>query len=161
MRTLVVILAAVVICETGFAQTLCRRGETVYFSCRISGKPKVVSLCGSGPDSIRKLSARTGAWLQYRFGVPGKPELVLPQRLDGSLNAFTHEFHHGLQTLRIESAGASYTIFTGQNLETKEDFRGVSVDVGKRAVQLNCAEETQLQFNFYNLVFDLEYPGHE
>jgi hypothetical protein len=161
MRTLVVFLLAVTICESGFAQTHCRPGETVYFSCRISGKPKVVSLCGSKADSIRRLSARKDAWLQYRFGVPGKLELVLPKRLGGSVNSFKHEFHHGLQTLWIESNAASYTIFSGTNVETEEHFHGVSVDVGKRAVQLKCAEETQPQGNFYGLVYDLEYPKHE
>jgi hypothetical protein len=55
------------------AESLCTPKEVLYYSCRIAGTQKLVSLCGSA------LNEPNGFWLQYRFGRPGQLELVYPE----------------------------------------------------------------------------------
>ena len=55
------------------AESLCKPKEVLYYSCKIAGTQKLVSLCGSD------LSEPNSFWLQYRFGRPGKLELVYPE----------------------------------------------------------------------------------
>lgn len=159
MRRVITLLAVLAVSGAASAQTHCRADETTYFSCHTS-RSKVVSLCGSNPETIRKLSARSRAWLQYRFGVVGKPELILPRQKRGSLAAFAHEFHHGLQSLRIDSSGASYVLFSVVNLETGQPSSGVNVESGGRTIVLKCVEDAP-HFSFYGLVSDLETPEQE
>lgn len=66
----------------GEPATHCVAGEEVYFSCAIEGSNKVVSLCGGIGES------GAPAWLQYRFGVIGRAELVFPSKKNGSLLEF-------------------------------------------------------------------------
>lgn len=54
------------------SETLCHPKETVYFSCSVTSK-RIVSLCGNS------LEPKEQFWLQYRFGRPGKLELVYPK----------------------------------------------------------------------------------
>ena len=50
----------------------CRADEMVFFSCKVMPSGKTASLCG-------KNKASGGPYLQYRFGVVGKPpELIVP-----------------------------------------------------------------------------------
>jgi hypothetical protein len=158
MRHVITLLAVAAVSGATCAQTHCRTDETTYFSCHTS-RLKVVSLCGSHPETIRRLSARSGAWLQYRFGVVGKPELLLPRYQGGSLSAFVHEFHQGLQTLRIDSAGPSYTLFTVVNLESGQPSSGVNVESGGKTAVLKCVDTPHS--SFYGLVSDLETPKQE
>lgn len=71
--------------------TLCRAEESVFFSCEIAGSRKVVSLCGGTTEG-------TPSWLQYRYGLAGKPELIYPNSAHGSLVKFAghFEFHKAL-----------------------------------------------------------------
>src|SRR5258705_13278099 len=62
--------------------SLCVKGEKVVFSCRVKRSNKIVSLCSSA-----KLTKNAG-YLQYRFGVPGKTELVFPKDRSQSLKLF-------------------------------------------------------------------------
>jgi|GEM_PF-5372596 len=66
-------LAAVLLCAplAATAAGHCSKDEVAYFSCKVYGSDKSVSLCGSPFRSA-------GAWLQYRYGKPGKPEIVYP-----------------------------------------------------------------------------------
>lgn len=68
-KRLLLSVSFLVVCHAGaIAETLCSSGEDSYFSCKIKGKEKIVSICGS-----KDLSKERG-YLQYRFGVPGKIE---------------------------------------------------------------------------------------
>ncbi|MES2047077.1 MAG: hypothetical protein V4447_01655 [Pseudomonadota bacterium] len=55
------------------AESLCKPKEVLYYSCKIAGTQKLVSLCGS------TLNEANGFWLQYRFGRPGQLELEYPE----------------------------------------------------------------------------------
>lgn len=66
----------------GAPVTHCVAGEEVFFSCVIRDSNKAVSLCGETDESAAPV------WLQYRFGVPGRAELVFPLDKAGSLQQF-------------------------------------------------------------------------
>lgn len=55
------------------AESLCKPKEVLYYSCKIAGSQKLVSLCGNA------LNDQNGFWLQYRFGKPEQLELVYPE----------------------------------------------------------------------------------
>ena len=54
-------------------ESLCKRGETVYFSCQVE-RGRLVSLCGNS------LKNGDHFWLQYRFGKPEALQLTFPKR---------------------------------------------------------------------------------
>ena len=63
-------------------KTHCGDREEVFFSCPIYRSEKTVSLCREkGADG-------TLQWVQYRFGVVGRAEMVFPSERDGSLTKF-------------------------------------------------------------------------
>lgn len=87
---------------------LCSAGEKTWLLAVGEKSGKIIALCGG--------VKRNGdpAWLQFRTGQPGKPDLVFPARRAGSLKAFTvrrytrprttyHKFH-------FEKGGRSYAI---------------------------------------------------
>ena len=83
----------------------CKRSETTYFSCKLYGSPKIVSLCGG---QLPGATADTSElWLQYRFGKPGHLELVYPKKPRASLSKFEGESRHGLG-VRLDAV--SFTI---------------------------------------------------
>lgn len=142
------------------AQSLCIGTETEYFSCRIQQSVKILSICGSSLESIEKLPNRSNAWLQYRYGPPGKPELTFPSVRHGSLDAFAHERHTGYQTLTFSIGSESYTVFAVQNIETEEISKGVEVSMKNKKTALRCNDEG-LAFSFYSLVFALAFPSYK
>ncbi|MFZ5441436.1 MAG: hypothetical protein ACOZQL_15625 [Myxococcota bacterium] len=84
------------------AQAPCGVGERVVMSCAV--KQKVLAVCAS-----------PGA-LQYRFGPPGKPELLFPKEREGSLGRFRFERRPLLggtaSALSFVNAGVAYEVFT-------------------------------------------------
>lgn len=80
LALLLVVLASGV--TAGARETHCAPAERVFFSCPIKGSSKVLSLCG-GVDEMG-----TPLWLQYRFGMIGRTELVFPSDKAGSLQKF-------------------------------------------------------------------------
>ena len=68
--------------ETQTPPSLCHAGEEVIFACRIGAKR--VSVCGGQAGGQR--------YAQYRFGAPGKLELVHPA--DGTAGAGDLRFAH-------------------------------------------------------------------
>jgi len=87
--------AAAVYCfaNAAHADSLCRKDETVYFSCKVNNSEKMISLCGHYPsnvfdfdDPIAVLSQK--AFLTYRFGAKERIELEYPQRRKDSLYKF-------------------------------------------------------------------------
>jgi hypothetical protein len=121
------------------ASTHCAADEVVYFSCKIKGSSKVVSLCGSEllrPDTRVR---REDAWLQYRFGRPGQPELVYPTERAGSLNAFTGEhvapYDDSVDTVWFKHGSATYGV---EVRNARNKFYGVWVGTERKNVELPC-----------------------
>jgi len=83
--TLAAILCVLSIPLFAHAQTHCRKGEVDFFSCPVSEKKKVMSICGNirETDEISKDS-----WVQYRYGRIGRVELIYPTEKDGSPTKF-------------------------------------------------------------------------
>lgn len=112
-------------------QTHCTPSERVVMSCQV--KKKVLSVC-TGP--------REGppAWLQYRFGPPGKPELIAPTTKANSLRFFRLDqrtLATGTSTaLVFANDTTTYEVFTQDG---KDAGGGVNVRTGQAApVAIGC-----------------------
>lgn len=79
------------------ARTHCEAGETIVFSC--STGTRILSLCAS-PDV-----SKTSGYLQYRYGVADKLELVFPEKLQPPGKLFTPG------TLAFSGGGGAYLQF--------------------------------------------------
>lgn len=155
-QSLVVLLAVSAI--EANAQSHCAIGEATHFSCRIRNSSRTLSICGSDLRAVESLPRRSEAWLQYRFGAIGKPELVFPAAKNGSLDAFVHEYHMGLQQLSFSKSGATYTVFVAQNDITEEISKGVAVEINGKSQTLRCSD-VEPSSTFFDLIYALEYPG--
>lgn len=132
-------------CSSGFATTHCGRDEVTYFSCKIRGSAKVVSLCGSSLKNFDPSSFRDGGWIQYRFGRPnGSPEFIYPIEKTGSPSHFVGEAHSylGEQNRRsynhrvwFRNQKASYGLVAD---EGDDHFVGVWVAIGGKRTSLPC-----------------------
>ena len=94
--------------------TLCSDDESIYFSCPLQGG-KTVSICAQGN------SKPTAGSVQYRYGVPGKIEMVYPKTAsppkgkffvvdasEGSVNLNIIKFKSGAYTYLVNQAFVSY-----------------------------------------------------
>lgn len=94
---------------TATAATLCVAGEQPVLSCVVEGG-KILSLCAVGADG-----AADQLRLQYRFGRPGAPELVHPDRMAAAKGRFflsTTPFSGGgEERIRFRSGAYDYTVF--------------------------------------------------
>ncbi|ATQ42319.1 hypothetical protein [Caulobacter mirabilis] len=88
---------------------LCSPGEEPVLSCPVEGG-KVLSLCATGAGG-----PAAGLKLQYRFGRPGKPELVYPDRPASAKGRFflsTTPFSGGgEERVRFRSGPYDYLVF--------------------------------------------------
>lgn len=108
--------------------------------------PETVFACSFGARRVEVV--RDGGRLTYRFGRPGRPELVLA----GDAASGTLFYHRTLyargedQTLRFTSGDFSYVIFSGWSapnryLEGARDDAGLLVLRGGRVIRrMNCRE---------------------
>lgn len=69
------------------ATTLCRHGETDYFSCTLHDG-RQASVCGQVDTDSRHDDVPEGEWLQLRLGRPGALVLAWPKAHAGSTAAF-------------------------------------------------------------------------
>ncbi|WP_253417595.1 hypothetical protein [Pseudomonas sp. GGS8] len=94
--------------------TLCSDDEDIYFSCPLDGG-KTVSVCARGN------SKPTAGSVQYRYGVPGKVEMIYPKSAlppkgkffvvnasEGSVNLNIIKFKTGPYTYLVNQAFVSY-----------------------------------------------------
>ncbi len=130
----------------GLAASHCGQGETTYFSCKIKGSAKVVSLCGAPGLLSGNAEDLQNGWLQYRFGPLGKPELVYPARKQGSVFAFQGSWsqHKPIspddtwgfdESLSFSNGNAEYGITIARY---EGEFYGVGVTQGTRSALLAC-----------------------
>ena len=110
------------------AQNLCAKDETTYFSCPASNG-RSINLCGKPEQS-----------LQYRFGKPGRVELVFPARAEGGADAFRYARYFRSQVdrfeLRFDNAGAEYLLFDYTESGRRE--AGVTVTLGGKERSVAC-----------------------
>ncbi|WP_339508106.1 hypothetical protein [Pseudomonas sp. RL_35y_Pfl2_P42] len=98
----------------GQDETLCSDDESIYFSCPLQGG-KTVSICAQGNNKP------TAGSVQYRYGVPGKIEMVYPKTAsppkgkffvvdasEGSVNLNIIKFKSGAYTYLVNQAFVSY-----------------------------------------------------
>lgn len=141
------------------ADSLCAPAEQVFFNCRIKNSPKLLSVCGREAEEAARGVAVPGAYLEYRFGSPDKPELVFPETREGSLdkfwvaNEFVRSAFYESHQLSFQSGGAEYRVYAVSQLanagpEAPPDvYGGVIVSTaGGRDVNLSCgsAPENEL-----------------
>lgn len=126
--------------------------------------PETVFACSFGTRQVEVV--REGGRLTYRFGRPGRPELVLA----GDAGSGTIFYHRTLyargedQSLRFTSGAFSYLIFSGWSapnlyLEGARDYSGLLVLRGGRVVRrMNCREGGDFTENplFFTLPQDAE-----
>lgn len=95
-------------------ETLCSTDEDIYFSCPLKGG-KTVSVCAQGNNKPAVGS------VQYRYGIPGKIEMLYPQNSappkgkffvvnasEGSVNLDIIKFKKGPYTYLVNQAFVSY-----------------------------------------------------
>jgi hypothetical protein len=128
----------------------CTKGEIAYFSCQIKGSDKSVSVCGSriadDGDGIDD-----GAWIQYRFGKPGKPDMVYPDKKSSPARHFSGESILAndvrLYALMFSRGGYKYEVVHTQ----ENNFVGVT---GKgRTAKFECAGSPHMSVSAGTLGF--------
>ena len=126
--------------------------------------PETVFACSFGAKQVEVV--REGGRLTYRFGRPGRPELVLTGDA-ASGNLFYHRTLYARgedQSLRFASGDFSYVIFNGWSapnlyLEGARDYSGLLVLRGGRVIRrMNCREGGDFLENplFFTLPQDAE-----
>lgn len=138
--------------------TLCKAGETTYFSCALKGG-KVVSVCGSGEVEPAEGSPRSASWLQYRMGRPQALELVFPKQKDGSVAKFEGQSILGNVRINVLSFNINETIYSVESSHsnlTDDGFHGVKVGIGKKEHALPCRGEVTLASEFADITDELD-----
>ena len=108
----------------------CETGEEVLFNCVIKNSRKIASVCG-----ITNIETGASAYIQYRFGLPGKVEFQFPdsRRRDDVMNRFRiYGGRNGqflrLTTLGFENHGYIYEVwFSEERLRGAGSRRSASV----------------------------------
>jgi hypothetical protein len=149
------------------AGSLCSDKETTYFSCKVTGSGKILSLCGKVHIDTNNFEMDHNGWLQYRFGTPEKPELVYPQKKEGSVNRFLGMYNHSFQgslwplSFRIGSyyyelddwpEGNVETSFIGIRVAELEPRSGDGASRVKKEATLSCESEIEIHQDFLELV---------
>ncbi|MBI2278008.1 MAG: hypothetical protein HYU74_11695 [Dechloromonas sp.] len=137
------------------AQTHCKAGEELVFSCKIAKSRKVVSLCATSKIIKGKKSAIT---LLYRFGkLNGTPEFQFPSSETGSLKQFKlYEY------LRPDLISTSISFSNGAFdyvVNESEDQRGALIKLAGIAVssrannkELDLACETESIYSDWSII---------
>lgn len=136
--SVVTVLVIELCCHDALAASasLCAPDEYLYFSCVLVKSRKIISVCGSSPDSHEKN-------LQYRIGFPDNVQFAYPQSIkDGGDKFYFAEYirpNVTRQSLRFKNGEYEYTIDVDSNTEEQspEFTAGVSVHGPKSTVQ-NC-----------------------
>jgi hypothetical protein len=138
------VLSLLVVCQVAHAEeSLCTGNETIVFSCHVGRK--VISLCRPS-GSPRKLT--------YRYGVPGRLELIYPgggpQATGTFYTSSSPLFGGGVTTLAFTHADYEYRIYSkvsrADNGERQQNRTPVFEDGlvifrnGKQVRQLVCAD---------------------
>lgn len=146
------------------AQTHCTKNEIEYFTCKISGSEKTVSICGSVfRDSSSAIAEIVdNAWIQYRFGKLGDLELIYPATHHPLLRHFSADFilANDIRLYALKFKGGSYSY----EVLYSPGFRGVTVEGRGSNVKLPCDGEPKIPLreglnDFHELVIMLNRQG--
>jgi hypothetical protein len=122
---------------------LCSAQEDIYFSCPLPAG-KIVSVCASG-----NVNPNSG-YVQYRYGVPGKIELLYPQSKvppkgrfyvvnasEGSVSLNIIKFYNGRYTYLVSQAYRSFltVLKDGQLISRKSCERGSYSFINRKALK--------------------------
>jgi len=104
--------------------SLCEQPEESYFSC-CARNGKLIELCG-------------GKTVEYRFGKPGKIELLYPKAPGDAPMRFAHYARPLTDRVEISfsTGGADYRVFDYS--EGKKHTAGVRSTVGNKEVTIAC-----------------------
>ncbi len=103
----VIELSSIAMGAASRSNSLCKKNEKVYFSCRLKkNKRKIISICGS------KKLAKTKGYLKYRFGTKKKIALEYPKGYKNTQKAFEYgSYTRPVQGDQLLLTGAYYLIF--------------------------------------------------
>jgi hypothetical protein len=110
--------------------------------------------------------SKTGGYLQYRFGVPGKVELEFPAKRTESQRVFkySHYFRALVDSTEISFSqnGYTYTVFDEYNGEEKpvisEQGLTVTNDNTKREMKYMCRVKAKADYSELSDVFENSAP---
>jgi hypothetical protein len=133
---LVLALSSTVIAAAADRPSLCQPGESAVFSCAVRGG-KIASLCATSD-----LPENAGA-LTYRFGRPGKAELVHPEPGVRPQEAFSRGIigARGGDFIRFRRGGFTYSVeyLEGPDV-VNHYYAGVLVHRGEKQFgEIKCA----------------------
>lgn len=118
------------------AASHCAKGEIDYFSCKIKGSEKSVSVCGTTFRDDAEPGISDDAWIQYRFGKPGKPEMTFPEKKQPLQKNFTGEFilANGakLYALQFKRGQYAYEVLMAP------EYNGIIVAAKGKTTKLSC-----------------------
>jgi hypothetical protein len=139
--------------------TLCKQGETTYFSCQLKGS-RVVSVCGSGAVEASENQAHRASWLQYRIGTPKALELVFPKQKENSVSKFEGVSRQGggvrINSLDFEIGDVAYSVENSYSELTKEGYTGVKVVVDRKETSFPCRGDAALDSEFEMISQELD-----
>jgi hypothetical protein len=155
----VMLLGFTVQAARGAPPTLCKQGETTYFSCQLKGS-RVVSICGSvGVEGAENPQHRV-SWLQYRIGTPKALELVFPERTEDSVSKFEGVSRRGagvrINSLDFKIGEVAYSVEDSYSELTKEGYTGVKVVVGRKETSLPCRGNATVDSDFEMISQELD-----
>lgn len=127
------------------SQTLCKKDEIDYFSCRVAQGKKIISICGN----ITNGEINDDSWLQYRFGKVGAIELTYPKKRQNSALKFEGNYFnkYSVIDLRFINENTLYGVslngpYSGDDATKRKGYSGgVSAELGKNERStIHCAK---------------------
>jgi hypothetical protein len=130
-------------------KSLCEIAEHIIFNCSTKRAAKIVSLCAS------KDVGKEQGHLQYRFGLPGKVELVFPKGREKTQQLFRykHYFRAQFDMTEVNFAvdGYEYSIFADYNGEEKPAISEQGIRItspgNTKDVTLVCVGKAKIDFS--------------
>lgn len=150
MNNFALALLLLTLANTASSATLCEPGEVVLFNCNAA--TKTVSLCRSSDLS------ETVGYMQYRYGPPGRPEMVFPKTKKHPSRYFSVSYVPGrsyYSSVSFEVGKFKYEVYSLQALpdpvDPNNNGSGEECDLrhgvwvtsakGRYDVRCNCSDE--------------------
>ncbi len=123
-----------------------QQGETSIISFQLIDSSKFVSVCESDVGGSQK-----GGYIVYRFGIPGKVELVFPSNLTKSWKSFEYAYYFRGGGAANDGLDLNYLSFTnnGWKYTVYEEYRAAddSQRIGIRLLRLSDKKIFDLRGN--------------
>ena len=158
MKIPVLTVVVLLLPSIALSQTLCRKGEIDYFSCKTTANEKIVSVCGN----ITNGEINDDSWLQDRFGKTGAIELIYPKQTQGSVRKFEGNYFNTLNVidLRFINGKTLYGVALNDSYrgdDAQKRFRpsgGIGVEISKmKRVNIHCQKvDTRKYLEIFRLL---------